>query len=55
MDRYFVNERGSITIKQSLAKIWSKIGQLCNSTREKKNSRNQDKNPSLSILLSLLP
>ncbi len=39
----FVNERGSRTIKQNLIKTWSRIGQVCDSTREKKTSHNQNK------------
>jgi hypothetical protein len=54
MDRYFVNERGNRTIKRTLVKIRNKIGQVYNSTRKKKTSHNQNKNPSLSILLSFL-
>jgi hypothetical protein len=54
MDRYFVNEKGSRTIRQTSVKTWSRIGQVCNSTRGKKTSCNQDKNPSLSVLLSFL-
>jgi hypothetical protein len=54
MDKYFVNERGNRTIRQTLVKIQSRIGQVYNSTRDKKIARNQDKNPSLLVLLSFL-
>jgi hypothetical protein len=54
MDKYFVNERGSRTIRQTLVNTWSRIQQVYNSTREKKIACNQNKNPSLLVLLSFL-
>jgi hypothetical protein len=43
MDEYFVNERSNKTIGQTLVKTWSRIGQVYNSTRERKISHNQAK------------
>jgi hypothetical protein len=52
MDKYFVNEISNKTIRQTLVKTWNRIGQAYNSIREKKTSRNQNKNPSLLVILS---
>ncbi len=40
-------------IRQNLVKTWSKIGQVCNSTRGKKTSCNQKKSITFSITFFL--
>jgi hypothetical protein len=53
MDRYFENERGSRTIKQTLVKTRSRIGQVCNSTRKNKIMQSRQKSITFNIIFLL--